>query len=351
MMQSSENCAEVEALAPPANDVFVAIPTLNEEQNIENCIRQLLDGDPWMAGVCLIVADGGSTDRTCTIVDRLRDEYPNLRLVNNSRRLQSSAVNLVAEFAEAEGARFLVRCDAHAIYPSGFVRRVVSKLALMPEDTAAIAVVMDAVGENAFQRSLSTIVDTRIGSGGAHHRGGNFSGYVDHGHHAGFALRWFRAVGGYDDTFSHNEDAELDARFAKANGLIWMESSIRLKYVVRNSLNKLARQYFNYGAGRARNIMKHGTRLKVRQVLPLLCATLLLACILVSAFWSVAIAPVIAYLGVLLALSLIFACKLKSPAGLWTGPIVFIIHNAWAVGYIYAFVCAQIHKSGQVATQ
>ena len=36
------------------------------------------------------------------------------------------------------------------------------------------------------------------------------SGYVDHGHHAAFRAASFKAIGGYDETFSHNEDAEFD---------------------------------------------------------------------------------------------------------------------------------------------
>ena len=32
----------------------------------------------------------------------------------------------------------------------------------------------------------------------------------------------FRAVGGYDESFSHNEDAELDYRLRQAGYRIWM---------------------------------------------------------------------------------------------------------------------------------
>ena len=39
--------------------------------------------------------------------------------------------------------------------------------------------------------------------------------WADHGHHALMRISAFRAVGGYDESFSHNEDAELDYRLGR----------------------------------------------------------------------------------------------------------------------------------------
>ena len=149
-----------------------------------------------MAHVRVIVADGGSTDATRAIVGSLQAEFPNLELIDNPERLQSAALNrIVAQRARPEH-RVLVRCDAHATYPPGYALRVAERL--VARDAAALATSMDAVGSRCFQRAAAWVVDTPLGSGGAAHRGGRRSGYVDHGHHAGFRLDWFRRVGGYD---------------------------------------------------------------------------------------------------------------------------------------------------------
>ena len=127
---------------------------------------------------------------------------------------------------------------------------------------------MDSRGEGCFQKAAAWIVDTPLGSGGSAHRGGRASGPVDHGHHAAMDLDWFRRVGGYDAGFSHNEDAELDHRLRRAGGHIWLAAELRLDYWMRPSPARLARQYWNYGRGRARTVCKHGMRPRLRQIAP-----------------------------------------------------------------------------------
>ena len=97
--------------------ILAVIPALNEARHIETCIRSLMAGAPELRRVPLTVADGGSTDNTVNIVEGLKAEFPNLRVLHNPKKLQAAALNLAAaEHAGAE-ARILVRCDAHSIYP------------------------------------------------------------------------------------------------------------------------------------------------------------------------------------------------------------------------------------------
>src|SRR5690606_25759641 len=104
-------------------DVLVVIPTLNEAAHIDACVRSLMAGDDRLGLIDLVVADGGSRDRTRSIVAELRRDFPNLRLIDNPQRLQSAAVNLAAKQA-GPGRHILVRCDAHSIYPSGYIMQV-----------------------------------------------------------------------------------------------------------------------------------------------------------------------------------------------------------------------------------
>ena len=46
----------------------------------------------------------------------------------------------------------------------------------------------------------------------------------------------FRAVGGYDESFSHNEDAELDYRLNAAGYRIWMTDKTLMVYYPRASV-------------------------------------------------------------------------------------------------------------------
>jgi succinoglycan biosynthesis protein ExoA len=316
----------------PAQTVLAVIPTLNEERHIEACIRSLMDGDERLKHVPLTVADGGSTDQTVAIVESLKGEFPNLRVLHNPKRLQSAALNLAANQHSSEETHFLIRCDAHSIYPKNFIIDVAD--ALETTHAASVVVPMDAVGETCFERANAWVVDTPLGSGGSAHRGGRKSAYVDHGHHAGFDLAVFKMIGGYDETFSHNEDAEYDKRVVKAGGRIFLDADIRIQYVPRGSVKALARQYFNYGKGRARTARKHRHTLKMRQAIPILALLASIFGLAVSPlFWPALILP-LGYIGVLGAASIAVAVWKRSACGLFAGLASGTMHMSWAAGFL-----------------
>jgi succinoglycan biosynthesis protein ExoA len=319
------------AIAP--HEILVGVPALDEERHIAACLRSLMVGPPAMRAVRVVVADGGSRDGTRRVVAALQAEFPNLRLVDNPHRVQAAALNrIVAECALPEH-RVLVRCDAHAVYPPGYVLAVAASLG--SRDAAALATAMDAVGRGCVQKAAAWVVDTRLGSGGAPHRGGRRSGYVDHGHHAGFRLDWFRRVGGYDPRFSHNEDAELDHRLALAGGRIWLDAGIRVAYVARDSLAALARQYWRYGRGRARTVLKHRLRPRPRQTIPAVNAAGLALCLGLAPLHPAFLLGPAAYLGLLAATSVWIALSRRSACGLWAGPALAAMHLPWGAGFLW----------------
>ena len=311
-------------------DVLVAIPTLNEAEHIEACIRSLMKGDPRLSEAEFVVVDGGSRDGTRGIVLGMAKEFPNLRLLDNPKRLQSAALNLAAR-THGEGRRVLVRCDAHSIYPSNFVMSVADSLTI--RGVASVVVPMDAVGRSGFQLANAWIVDTPLGSGGSAHRGGKRSMFVDHGHHAGFDLAKFIEVGGYDETFSHNEDAEFDTRLRATGGQIFLDADIRLAYFPRAKAGALAKQYFNYGKGRARTILKHGEKPRLRQLIPPATLVACTAGLAAAPFTLWALILPGGYLAALAAASVGVAVKKKSAVGLMAGPASAIMHMSWSAGF------------------
>jgi succinoglycan biosynthesis protein ExoA len=245
------------------SNCVVVVPTLNEEKCIRLCIESLLGQTT--SEFAIVVADGGSTDRTCAIVSDMAKREPRIQLVRNPGRLQSCAVNMVARQI-GNGMQWLVRADAHTTYPRAFVETLIATT--RRTRASAVAVPMRAAGHGCFQRAAAAAQNSRLGNGGSPHRLGQSSKFVDHGHHALFELEHFLCVGGYDEEFSHNEDFELDHRIHKAGGSVWLTCDIRVDYMPRETPWALARQYFMHGQGRARTITKHALIPKFRQVLP-----------------------------------------------------------------------------------
>ena len=332
-----------------AKEVYAVIPTLNEENYIEECLASLMEGDAALSEVQFVVVDGGSDDRTVEIVESLKAKYSNLSLLNNPKRLQSAALNLAAENAPT-GCSILVRCDAHSIYPVNFVLKVASKLKEI--GSASVVVPMDAVGKTGFQEANAWVVDKPFGSGGSAHRGGQGSGYVDHGHHAAFDLAVYRELGGYDENFSHNEDAEYDYRVVQAGYKVYMDAESRIQYMPRPNFIGVWKQYFKYGRGRAMNMKKHGSKPKLRQAIPIINLILMVGAGLlfgifqasgllkVMPFLAVLIMAPFAYLTALLVVGFLGMKSLKKASGFNAALALAAMHNSWALGFIkgYFFV-------------
>jgi glycosyltransferase involved in cell wall biosynthesis len=72
-----------------ARSLTVAIPALNEEENIEVTIRTVLAAAARVAGlhVEVLVVDDGSTDRTAEIVRGLSGEFAQVRLLQNPQNI------------------------------------------------------------------------------------------------------------------------------------------------------------------------------------------------------------------------------------------------------------------------
>jgi succinoglycan biosynthesis protein ExoA len=326
-----------------ANFISIIIPSLNEEKYIGRAIRSLLPNGA--AFDCeILVMDGGSTDRTITLVQDLIAGDSRIKLIHNPRRLQSAAVNSGAELADPR-SRILVRADSHAVYPPDFVGNCVR--ALEKTGAKSVVVTMNTEGVGWWQRGVAAAQNSIIGNGGSAHRRPGLSRFVDHGHHAAFDRDFFRLAGGYDETMPANEDVDLDARIVRAGGKIWLETSISMTYYPRDSAWGLMRQYFYYGRGRALTFRRHRYALKLRQLAPLFIfvingGALSLSVLTNSAFL---IAPM-AYLLLCFGWGAIAASSRQDLGQLALGPAAVIMHHAWAMGFLTGFVETRTVTSG-----
>jgi succinoglycan biosynthesis protein ExoA len=316
----------------PTDGVLVVVPTLNEAGSIGEVLAGLLAEARQVPGMRIVVADGGSTDGTVALVEGLSARHPQVVFLRNPERIQSAAVNLAAR-RYGQGAALLIRCDAHALYPPDYCRRLIERLD-RDRDIDAVVVPMDSTGETGWQRAVAWVSNTPLGTGGSAHRAGRRSGFVDHGHHAAFRMDRFRSTGGYDESFTHNEDAEFDCRQRALGARIFLDAGIRVQYQPRSSARGLWRQYFRYGAGRSRTVRRHPGSLRLRQfAVPahLLVSALAL---LISPWWAGALAWPAAYLAALAGASLVLAIRHRSRCGLLAGPAAAIMHTAWALGFL-----------------
>lgn len=316
--------------------VAVAVPVLNEERYLAACLDSLLGQWP-QDRMQILVLDGGSTDGTGRIVAGYAARHTCVQLVANPGRLQAAACNLAAHVADPR-AEVLLRADAHACYPVGFVRTILDAY----RATGATEVVVpmrtapDPVGATPFQRAVAAAQNSRLGNGGSAHRSAGASRWVEHGHHALFDRAAFLRLGGYDEAFSHNEDAELDRRALMAGGRIWMCAEAAVTYYPRRDLRSLFQQYLRHGRGRARTLLKHRARPRLRQVLPLFILAGCAGGLLLAPVTPAALLLPVGYALLCTGWGAVCAVRDRDPALLGMGPAAMAMHLGWAAGFLGA---------------
>lgn len=321
-----------DAASPPR--LLIAIPCLNEEAHLGGLLRGLL-ADPFAARAVIAVVDGGSRDASVEIATRAGEADGRVRLLHNPKRIQSAAVNLAAAQLGAD-ADYLVRVDAHAGYPSDFLSRLVRACEETGADTVTVSMRAHAHADSCFQIAAACAQNSVLGTGGSAHRAEGARRWIDHGHHALFTIAAFRDAGGYDESYSHNEDAELDARLGDRGGKILLAGDVVIDYYPRASARALARQYFLFGRGRARMLIERRKTPKLRQLAPaaILPAVLFAALAPVSPPLSLlALAPAVLWLGGCLAAGVALGLRERRACALAAGAPAAIMHLAWSTGF------------------
>jgi succinoglycan biosynthesis protein ExoA len=245
--------------------VTIAIPCLDEEAYIEACIASV-QAQTWPRDrLEILVADGMSVDATREILGRLAAADTRIRLVDNPARVQAAGLNECIRLARGE---VVVRIDVHADYAPDFVQKCVAVLERTGADNVGGAVRPKT--KTFFQRCVAAALRSPLGIGGSKYQKSDEEGFVESVWPGAFDRRVFERVGMFDPKAITNEDAELNQRILESGGRIYMSRDIVSHYYPRESMRALARQYFKYGQGRARTLLKHHKFLSIRPAIPFL---------------------------------------------------------------------------------
>jgi succinoglycan biosynthesis protein ExoA len=281
----------------PTPSVTVAIPTFNEAQNIERIVREFL-GTAYPNLIELYIADGGSTDDTIAIINRLAAEDDRVKLIHNEMKVQSAGLNLILNHSIGD---VFLRADAHSDYAPDYIERCVE--ALLESQALNAGGAQRFVAKTAFQAGIALATKSLLGSGGAKYRDPSYSGYADTVYLGCFWRKALMDLSGYDEKATPNEDTELNVRLQKAfdssqitnqdaelnqrlltrNGAaIYVSAKIQAWYYPRKSWGALWTQYFKYGRGRCLTAMKHARRSQIRGQLPFIAISVILGLSIVS---------------------------------------------------------------------
>jgi succinoglycan biosynthesis protein ExoA len=316
--------------------ITAVVPTFNEEAHIGACLVSLLNQTGVDGDVEILVVDGGSSDRTATIVRSFPEFGSRIRLIYNPRRLQVHAWNLALREARGE---FYAMISAHAEYgPTYFA----DCLAVMRRSgAAAVGGVQRPYGSNGIERAIAWCMSSSFGIGNARFR------YTDREEEADSVFAMFtrrstvEELGGFDETLPFDEDSDLSYRMRRAGGKIVVSPQIQVRYAVRRSLRALCKQMQRYGYFRRFTQLKHPGRAPLRTYAPAALFAALCLSVLLAATPARAVALIVpgAYAAFLIIAAAASVPRI-GPAAAFVPVTVATMHIAYGWGWWRAAVVA-----------
>jgi succinoglycan biosynthesis protein ExoA len=249
---------------PPLPDVpriSAFMPARDAATTISDAIASISRQHPPVDEI--VVALGPSADDTAAVLDRLQAREPRLRVVDNPSGRIPDGLNAASRACSGD---VLVRVDAHSVLPAGYVDAAVRTL--RATGAANVGGVQRPVAAHGFARAVAVAMASTVGSGGATYRVGAEPGPADTVFLGVFRRDALEAVGGYDEAFDRNEDAELNLRLQGRGLQVWFTPELAVDYVPRGDVLSLARQYFANGRWRRRTVRTHPASAGLRQLAP-----------------------------------------------------------------------------------
>lgn len=307
--------------------VSIILPVFNEEAMLGPCLASVA-GQDYPNILEIVVADGGSTDRTIEVAR----QHPKVIVVDNPKQSRPAGLNVALARAEGE---VIVRVDARTRLAPDYVSRCVK--ALEESRAAIVGGPMAYETTTATERGIAAAMMSRLGAGPAEFRRlGGEPRFVDTVYLGAFYKAVVDGLGGYDEWSGGNEDAELAFRARTAGG-VYLDPAISSSYVSREGLGHLSRQFYRYGRNRARTLRKHPAALSWRQLaVPALVLGLLSP-------WRRRVLA--AYLLGLVGRSLLEASKDPEAAPYFSAALP-VMHFSWAAGFFRGLAPARLPAPG-----
>jgi glycosyltransferase involved in cell wall biosynthesis len=268
--------------------VSVIVPCYNEERYIASCLESIVEG---LAGVNysyeILVVDGGSSDLTVAEIRRVATGHPiaNIRVIDNLHRFQVHGLNL--GIAEAAG-EFIVRCDAHSVYPRGYVDRLVQLLGGSDERTGNVGTphINRPGGDGAMARSIAHAMTSRIAVGISHRTIASDEAIeVDTLLFGAWRRSVLEKVGTFDSDFVRGQDLEHNLRLKGCGYKVVLHPGEPFVLFARPTLSKLAQMVRQYAAAKMEIAARTVGYQVRRSLIPAFFFIVMLLLLLTPAFW------------------------------------------------------------------
>ncbi len=304
--------------------VSVVIPAHSSADSLREAVGSAL-GQSLVAEVVIAVAP--SSDTTSEVASTLALEDPRVKVVPNPAGTTPAGLNQAIRSSRGD---VIVRLDAHSCLPEGYVEDAVEVLRATGAGNVGGRQVPE--GEGWLSCGVAQAMVSPLGAGGATYRTGVEAGSTDTVYLGVFDRVALEAVGGFDERFVRNQDAELNLRLRAAGFDVWFDPRLQVSYRPRATLRGLASQYFQYGRWRRATARIHPGSLRLRQVAAPSLVVAFAGAFVIGATGRRAVPLLLAgtYLGSLVTAIEVLGHRPRLP----TFVAVVTMHLSWGLGFL-----------------
>ena len=180
-----------------------------------------------------------STDGTREIASEISAADSRIRLIDNPNRTQSAALNLGIPLASGD---FIMRLDAHSVYPKDYLRRTVETAIRTGADNTGGVVATLRRGDGYQSALVQALTTHKFGVGDSGFRTDAAEGEADTVPYGCFRKEVFTKVGLFDERLLRAQDYEMNRRITAAGGKIWMNPAIQVRYFQQPDLPSFIRK-------------------------------------------------------------------------------------------------------------
>ena len=278
-----------------------------------------------------------STDGTRLIVKEYAKQYPQIRLIDNPKRIVPVAMNI--GIRESIGD-VIIRLDAHAQYDTNYFSSLTKALYDLDADNVGAVCITDVLNKTPKTLAIREVLSNKFGVGNSVFRTGvDEIREVDTVPFGCWRKSVFEKYGLYDERLVRNQDIELNKRILNGGGKIYIVPNTSCTYLARETYKGIAKN--NFGNGKWNILTVYYTKqfrsLSLRHFIPMIFLLSLTLPILLSfiypPFLFISIASLLSYI-LLFTIVSIYLSKSKGLNPLRLFITFFILHLSYGWGSI-----------------
>ncbi|MDA7601977.1 glycosyltransferase family 2 protein [Gammaproteobacteria bacterium] len=223
-------------------NIDIALLTLNEEKYLDRCITSVINFEiPDNVVTNIYIIDGGSTDKTLDIANSYIKKNKNIVILDNVKKIQSSAMNIL--ILEGKG-EYILRLDAHTVFEKDYLSNCLETSLRTDADNVG-GILNTLPGSGSYGAKVVQALSSHpFGVGNSGFRIGAQEGPVDTVPFGFFKRSIFSKIGNFNEKLLRAQDYEFNRRIIKSGGTIWLNPKIKADYYNQPSLVDFFRKIF-----------------------------------------------------------------------------------------------------------